>query len=398
MPDNSVLDRVIAYFEVDVLDHYVNHPEKYELDTDYFEGELRTTDAYYYKLESSGRLNEYIEKIRFGFHSKKDGKLCIGVFLPDMKKAPEGEQKKWEPFLVEKSFLVQEDKRFKMWCHRYIEGSFNVESGPRKRLSYIIKKINACCKTLVDLPLFSDVPDKSIVYPIPQNTYAYRDAHQRLYGHLINSLSKECLLELANLRNITICEAPNMKSTTLLQKVFYEFDKNSKLHNLLAKISKLRSEPRHGDRDAAEESNAFEDFWNDLETAVEVYEKLLDLIKTEFNVLSDHELRRHEIMESLPRIDKEVHQLSSTRQATRMVGKTVAKVCYGIREEIEDVQQTEIIKIKFTNGEILVIDTVSNIWDIVDKTSMKPDELRVEFGLKWVDAPSNKNEDEENNG
>ncbi|MYB01196.1 hypothetical protein F4X90_16215, partial [Candidatus Poribacteria bacterium] len=158
MPDNPALDRIIDFFEADVLSLYTIHPDKYELDTDYFEGKLKTTEAYFYKLESSNRLNESILQIRFGYHKKKDGRLCIGVFRPDLKKVPEEEQKKWVPFLVDKSLLVQEDKRFKMWHDGYIKGSFNVESGPRKRLSYIIKKINACCKTLVGEPLYTEVP------------------------------------------------------------------------------------------------------------------------------------------------------------------------------------------------------------------------------------------------
>lgn len=395
MPNNPALDKFIGFFEADVLNLYTSHPNRYELDTDYFEGELKTKEAYFYKLESSNRLNECINKIRFGYHKKIDGTLCIGVFLRDLKEAPEEEQKKWVPFLVDKSLLVQEDKRFKMWHDRYIKGSFNVESGPRKRLSYIIKKINACCKTLVELPLYTAVPDNSIIYPIPQNTYAYEDAHQRLYRFLVNSLSKKCLLELANLRNKTILEADNMKSSTLLRHVFCEFDKDSKLHTLLAEVSKQRSKPSH-DRETAKESKAFEDFRSTLEIAVEAYGKLLELIETEFNVSSEHELRRHEIMEGLPKIDGDVHQLSAIRKATRMVGKTVEKVSFGMRKKIEDVQQTEVLYVHFTDGEILAINTVSNIAEILEETAMKPDELNVEFLLEWVPAPSNRSEDIEN--
>ena len=102
------------------------------------------------------------------------------------------------------------------------------------------------------------------------------------------------------------------------------------------------------------------------------------------------------MIDFLPKIDSEVHPQSSTRQATRMAGKTIEKVRYGRRKEIEGVQQCEVLYVHFTNGEILAIDTVSNIGDMVDETDMKPDELRVEFGIKWVDAPSNKNEDTEN--
>ena len=181
MPNNSVLDNIIGFFEADVLNLYASHPDKYELDTDYFEGVLETKDTYLYQLESSERLDECIS-IRFGYHSKRDGTLCVAVYLPDFTKTPELEQRKWGPFIVQKSLLSQEDKRFEMWYDRYRRGSFKVPIAPRKRLSYIIKKINACCKTLVCKLLYTEVPDKSVRYPISQNSHAYEDAHKDLYG------------------------------------------------------------------------------------------------------------------------------------------------------------------------------------------------------------------------
>ena len=211
MPNNFELDKIIGFFEADVLSPYESNPHKYELDTDFFEGVLETTEAYFYQLKSSGKLDEYIS-IRFGYHSKKDGTLCVAVFLPDLVKAPEIERRKWRPFIVEKSLLSQKDKRFTMWYDRYIQGSFEVPIAHRKRLSYIIKKINACCKTLVDEPLYTKVLDKSVRYPISQNSHAYEDAHRNLYGFLIDSLSKECLLAFANLRNKTIVLPPLIRA------------------------------------------------------------------------------------------------------------------------------------------------------------------------------------------
>ena len=310
MPDNPTSEKFICFFEADVLHLYKNHPDKYELDLDEYGGEIRITEAYYYKHESSGRLkSEYFEKIRFANHRKKDGTPCIGVFVPDLINAPDIERKKWDNLIVHKSLLAEKDERFEKWHERFIQGSWNVPIEPRRQLSYIIKQINACCKTLVDLPLYCEVPDNSIVYPISLNTHAYEDAHQRLYGFLVDSLSKKCLIKLAKLRNKPIQKPEQMKTPTLLKHVFTEFDKNSKLHTLLSKVSEKRSKPSHGVRDAAKESNAFEEFRNDLKIAVEVYEELLALIVSEFNVSSEHELRRHEIMEGLPKIvgDVESH-------------------------------------------------------------------------------------------
>ena len=388
MLENPLLDRIVSFFEADVLNLYTSHPDKYELDTDLFEGVLETISTYFNKLESSERLDEYV-RIRFGYHRKTDGTLCIVVVLSDLKEAPKTEQRKWVPFIVDKSSLSKEDKRFKMWYDRYIEGSWEVESGPRKRLSHIIEKINACCKTLVNEPLYSAVPDNSIIYPISQNSHAYEDAHQRLYGFLVDSLSRECLLDLANLRNKTIPDAKNMRTPTLLRHVFSEFDKQSKLHTLLAKISEKRSKPSHGVRDPAEEFNAFENFWSDLEIAVEVYEELLELIESEFSVSSEHELRRHQIMNGLPKIVGDVESHYSICQSTKMEGKTVEKVWFGMREEIEDVHQSEVLYMKFTDGDILAIETGSNALDFLHRNGINPNELSVDLMLTWVPAPSN---------
>lgn len=388
MLDNPVLDRIVGFFEADVLNLYTSHPDKYELDTDYFEGVLRTTERHF------DEQGEYI-RIRLGYHSKTDGTLCIVVVRSDLEKTPEVEQRKWMPFIVDKSCLAQEDTRFQMWYDRYIEGSWEVESGPKKRLIHILEKINACCKTLVGKPLYTAVPDKSVIFPISQNSHAYEEAHQKLYGFLIDSLSQECLLAFANLRNLTILKAEQMQLRKLLKHVFSELDKNSKLQTLLAEVSKQRSKPSHGGRDAAKKSGAFEDFCYDLEVANEAYEELLDLMESEFSVSSEHELRRHEIMASLPKIAEDVGPSLLTK-ATKMEGKTVKKVKFGIRENIEGVHQSDVLHLEFTDGEILAIETGSNAYNLsLDlkserKTDIEPDEFHADFILKWLPAPSNK--------
>ena len=389
--DKYVLNGIIGFFEVDVLSYYENNPHKYELDADDFEGVLKTTDTHYYKLESCGMLNEDITQIRFGYHSRKDGTLCIAVYLPDLVKVSEKERAKWCAFKVEKSLLATDDERFKRWYDRYIKGSFDVESGPRKRLARIIEKINACCKTLVSEPLYTAVPDKSVRYPSSQNTHAYEDAHKNLYGFLIDSLSKTCLLAFASLRNQIIPEAQNMRSKILLRHVFNELGKNSKLHTLLSTVSNQRRKASHGDRPEARESDAFGDFYRDLEDATEAYEELLGLIESEFSVSAIQELERHEIMNHLPKIDKNktIESNYSICEAKLMEGKTIEKVWFGMREDIEGEHQSEVLYLQFTDGDVLAMETGSNASDLERNPAMKPDSIAVDFLLTWVPAPSN---------
>jgi len=381
--------QIIGYFESDVLSLYRDNPHKYSIEADYFEGELKTSSAYFEELDSSGKTDKYI-RIRFGFHTKKDGSLCLAVFLPDLYKAADSEQKKWMPFIVRAELLSESDERFTMWFERNIQGNWGVQNGPRKRLSSVIEKINACSHCLTGMPLYSVVPDSSVVFPSSQNTHAYEDSHKNLYGFLIDGLSKKCLISLAEKRGQDIPEAANMKPPTLLRHVFGEFDRESQLHRILALISTQRGNSSHGVRDPASSFDAFGNFNRDLEDAAESFNKLLNLIESEFSVSSDHELKRHNAIKLLPKIvEGGIQSNYSICQAMRMKGKTIEKVWFGLREDYDQVHQSEVLFIQFTDGEILAIDTGSNALNVAHQAKIKPNEFHVDMNLTWVPAPSN---------
>ena len=132
-----MIQRIIGYFEADVLSLYSSNPHKYAIDTDYFEGELKTSSEYFEELDASGRCDEYI-CIRFRCHAKSNGSLCVAVFLPDLAKAVKIEQNKWSPFIVEDAELAEPDVRFSMWFDRNFQGSWRVPNGPSKRLTTVI--------------------------------------------------------------------------------------------------------------------------------------------------------------------------------------------------------------------------------------------------------------------
>ena len=277
-----------------------------------------------------------------------------------------------------------------MWFDRNIQGSWGVKNGARKRLTAVIEKINSCCKALTGQSLYSKVPNSSVTYPSSQNTHAYEDSHKNLYGFLVDGLSKKCLLALAEKRQKNIPEAANMNSPTLLRHVFTEFDKESQLHKVLSLISTERGNSSHGVRSSARSSDAFGCFNRDLEQAVESFESLLKLIEQEFSVSATHELRRQEVMQYLPKIvDGGFESNYSICQATQMVGKTIEKVWFGLREDDEQIHQSEALFIQFTDGELLAIDTGSNVVNIADQAKIKPNDFHVDLNLTWVPAPSN---------
>ncbi len=265
-----------------------------------------------------------------------------------------------------------------------------IKKGPRKRLTAIIEKVNACCQALVDAPLYSKVPDQSVSYPNSQNSHAYEDSHKNLYGFLVDSLSKTCLISLANIRGKNIPEAANMKPPTLLRHVFDEFSKESVLHKFLAKVSQNRGNSSHGVRESAIQLDAFSEFNQDLEVAVQSFQDLLTLIESEFKISAEYELRRFEAIKYMPKIVAGgIESNYSICQATQMEGKTIEKVWFGMREDYEERHQSEALFVQFTNGEILAIDTGSNVVNIADQALIKPNEFHVDLNLTWVPAPSN---------
>jgi hypothetical protein len=96
-------------------------------------------------------------------------------------------------------------------------------------------------------------------------------------------------------------------------------------------------------------------------------------------------------MAGLPKLDEDkvIEPNFSICQATRMEGKTVEKVWFGMHEDSEYRHQNEVLFVQFTDGEILAIDAGSNIKNIIDMATTKPNELVVDFILTWVPAPSN---------
>lgn len=65
----------------------------------------------------------------------------------------------------------------------------------------------------------------------------------------------------------------------------------------------------------------------------------------------------------------------------RMEGKTVKKVRRSTRKSIKRVHQSEVLHIEFTDGEILAIDTGSDLSEIRSKT--KPEEAHIDFMFTW---------------
>ncbi|RPI53966.1 MAG: hypothetical protein EHM55_12205 [Acidobacteria bacterium] len=67
-----MFDGMIGYFDVTVLAAYRAEPDKYAVQTDYFEGRVTITTPYYESLSEVERDDAYIS-VRFGFRTLSNG-------------------------------------------------------------------------------------------------------------------------------------------------------------------------------------------------------------------------------------------------------------------------------------------------------------------------------------
>lgn len=130
---NEVLDRIIGYFDPTVLAAYRAEPDKYEVKTDFFEGEVRTTESHYAFLDEATRSAAYIG-VRFGFRTLADGSLALAAYLPDLIDRSGDHLPRWQGFLIREPQWSDygDDERFKRWVQRYFEGSWDVDNGPAR--------------------------------------------------------------------------------------------------------------------------------------------------------------------------------------------------------------------------------------------------------------------------
>src|SRR6266567_3305232 len=235
--------RIVGFFDQRILAVYKSEPDKYVLETDNFEGTLKRV----YDDDDYAIAEDHID-IRFGYRTLASGNLALAVFLPDLVEKSASHVKQWAGYHLENpEWTTEPDPRFQMWKDRYLEGSWNVENGPRYHLENTIATINP-----------------ALNFPVAQNTHAYQDAHKDLYSYVIDGLDKQTIGLIATHQNLT----HNLNSDTTvkaLKRVLPMLPTNSLLWDALDKVSDERRLAGHKVRPKAKRFHAFEEFTKDLE-------------------------------------------------------------------------------------------------------------------------------------
>lgn len=146
------VEHLLGYFDQQVLAAYRNEPHKYTIVSDYFEGDVQTSDNYYREFEEADQADQSIS-LRFGYRTLKDGNLALVVFLTDLTEKSKAHVKRWYAFHLDNpEWTGQHDERFDKWVKRNLEGSWDVDNGPLYYLVEVVTTINCLTAELIGIP------------------------------------------------------------------------------------------------------------------------------------------------------------------------------------------------------------------------------------------------------
>ena len=381
-------ERFVEFFDQAVMAAYLHQSDRFVIETDYFEGHLSS------RYEKGASPTDPID-VRFGYRTLASGDLAIAVFRPDLYQKSATHVPRWAGLRLKESSWAASDERYTLWLRRYFDGDWHVENGPRARLEALVKAINALTTETVDAALFSTHECEALTFPLAQNTHRYQDAHQILYGYLIDGLQKACIEKIAAKAGLTLNLASD-KTVAALKKLPSMPAPSSPLWAAIETTSAQRRLASHKQRPAATRLLAFEEFSKDLGTWVAGLEELLSSLETLLKMRGPMAEKRQSAKRLLPTIVAPPEAHYSITQLPRIVGKTVKSVEYGSRSKLAKLHHSEALILHFTDGSSLGIDTGSNVVNLShDHEGLDPEELHVDLILQWVPAPDEADETEE---
>ena len=382
--DLKSVEHLLGYFDQQVLAAYRNEPHKYKIESDYFEGKLTVTTEYYSELESAGKTSEVIN-IRFGYRTSRDGTPAIVAWLPDLFEKSKAHVQRWSAFhLKNPEWTTGYDERFGNWVLRYLESNWDVDNGPLHHLGQTIKIINGLTAELVGIPLYKHEIDETLGYPAAENTHRYQDSHKALYGYLIDGLDKDCISNLASSLRKTI-RVSDKNTIQAITKLFPDLENAPNFMPAVNLVSQQRRLASHAVRPPAENLSAFSQFTIDLSLCLEAVKELLSMLERDFGVNGEEAHKRHEAKKWLPHINRPPEAHYSIVQASHMKGKTIEKVEFGFRKEIEGVHESEALIIYFTDGSIMSLQAGSNVGNLASNDNgLRPEDFHVDFIVHWV--------------
>ena len=375
----------IKFYDKDILAVYQNNPDKYIVYTDNFKGRISIRDDYYETLLQEQRI---FINVQFGFRTRKDGELALAVYVPDLKKSSDSEQKKWQGFKIkDESIFEKKDERFKLFLNRYINDDWNIDNGILFRIQSIVSEINALTEMTLNNSLFKNEEDLYLTFPSAENEHKYQDAHTRAYGFLVDGLRKETIKEIAEIKDIKI-NVDSDRTINSLENILPE-ELHDKIIKPLRNVSNKRRPATHNIRKLSNNFPAFSQFNSDMEDIFQSLKLLKEFIENTTDISAEVCMKRKNKLEMLPKFDldreKEIQPNYSISKFKEIIGKTINKVEIGFQQKNEDQPENELAFLYFTDGTMISIANASNSNQIFDTNNQDfAKELKLKFHLCFI--------------
>ncbi len=377
------LEKYIHYFDRSVLNHYKTNSHAYKVIEDDMGGEIGVSENW---TDLREEAYPYIE-LKFGFRKLSDDRICVAIFMPGFtEKVSKQDYAKWSGFELTNPTFSDNDQAFNRWKGRYIEGSWEVEDGPRREIENSIKKINALTKQAIGSLLFKVSNNQLVNYPAAENTAEYTKSILELYRLIIDGIIKDTIELLAKHLSVNLSD-PTKTLNSLKEVLAPEWI--DKIHEPLKSLS-IKRMLIHGIPSSGSQTiNAHEKYHQDLLSVKKALLFLIQWLEYKFKLSASSCLKREESMSNFPIISTGPCPPEKMEEAQKMVGKTIKSVDFGGVEYCQESHGSEALALHFEDGSSLSIQIGSNAYNISMKhRDIKPSDFGTDIMLFWADSIS----------
>lgn len=354
----SPVGRFLVHFDRIVLCRYRSRPDLFNVKEDDMGGEVEATVTY----DDAGEAISPYFRVRFGFRELADGRICVAAFGPDLNSLPEAERSAWAADLIESPVFASNDPAFNRWSQRYLHGSWESEDGPIRNLERELSLIESMTRFDLGEPLFGDVYNPALRYPVAENSEAFTLAQLELFRLVVDGLSLRALEALAAKLNTPLptLQTGKKRGTMNTLKDLLPQSLHAIIYEPLRACSKDRNKLHGIPSEAAHSCAAFRDFHSHataIHIAIREFRRWLESV---LNIDAKMCVRRDETMKLFPRFNGPLRPEFKHDEFEKAVGKTIAKIEAGEFFPGEGCHSREALIIHFTDGTALAIDVGSN--------------------------------------
>lgn len=168
-----------CYFNHEVLQRYIAHPEYFDIENTTSGGHVQLNTQYLKGLSKEELDRIEFPLIRFGKRKLSNGSVSIVVILIDLSKLSEKEQHYWHSHELENPEFSKNDKDFNIFLGRTFLGQFLDDDDPMKNVKAGIKRIN---NLVGGKGLFINQQENYyLTYPVINTRKSFCDSCSELY-------------------------------------------------------------------------------------------------------------------------------------------------------------------------------------------------------------------------